>query len=128
MLGTAFDMDRTDPFTKIAVSFRTVEKRLPQCSQIKSRPANQYRHGSTRFDLNDLRRCIVGPISDVVIDIRIDIPDQMVRDPTHLFVGRLRRRDLDLAVYLHRIKIDHLATDPQRKRDPESRLARACRA
>src|SRR5205085_7679966 len=92
-----------ESFAKSRVCRGSFKERIHQRPQIEPRAAYENGHFSTRLNLTDRTRRILGPVGGGVIDVWIDVVDQVVWNPTSFLHCWFRRRNLDLAIDLYRI-------------------------
>jgi hypothetical protein len=128
VFGAAPLAQGAEPPAQARVRRRACEERLAERAQVEAAAADEDGEMAARLDRVNRPDGLARPVRGGVAHLRRDEVDEVVRDAAPLREGHLRRRDLDPAVDLHRVAVDHLAPEAQRERDPQIALARRGRA
>src|SRR5215510_8855508 len=83
-----------------------------QCLEIKACPPDKNRQPTIAFGLRERSPRIAEPAPDRIVLRRVDMAVEAVRHPRLILARRPRRDDAKVPVDLHRIGIDHHATEP----------------
>ena len=104
------------------------EQRTHQRAEIKTGPTDEDRNTIPRFYLYDLFGRVARPVSSGVVNVRIRIIDEVMRNSALLLDRRLRRRDLDAAIDLNGIEINYFSAEAKCELYTERRFTRRRRS
>jgi phosphoserine phosphatase len=112
-----------NPFADVRRDRRDRRKSYGERFEIQPRPADEYRQASVPARVAESIFRITQPATHRIILRRIDMAVEEVRDARLLYGGWPGREKPEIAVDLHRIRIDDDAAEPFGKRKRERRLA-----
>ena len=107
---------------------RDVGEALDEGLEVKARAADQDRQAARGARLRQHRCGVAQIVSDGEVHRAVDMAVEPVRRLRLLLWGRSRGEDAQVAVDLHRIRVDDQAAEPRREVEGERRLARGGRA